>query len=107
MAKKKPKPYPKGRRLEYKVRDFFERLGFYVVRSAGSKGDFDLIAIRDGTCIGIQVKSGNKLPPESLRILSRQLGIKTMFITVVKGTMAHMYTFNPDGKESIMELRLR
>ena len=107
MAKRKAKPYPKGRRLEYKVRDFFERLGFYVVRSAGSKGDFDLIAIKDGECIGIQVKSGDKLPPENLRILSRKLGIKTMFIAVVKGTMAHMYTFNPDGKERVLELKLR
>lgn len=33
----------KGRRFEHEVRAFMESCGFYVVRSAGSKGAFDLV----------------------------------------------------------------
>lgn len=35
--------YCKGRRLEWKVRDHFAELGYYVHRSAGSKSPVDLI----------------------------------------------------------------
>ena len=42
--KKKIKKYEKGRRFEYKVKKFYEHLGYYVIRSASSKGLFDLIA---------------------------------------------------------------
>lgn len=35
----------KGRRKEHKIRDVFRQRGYYVIRSAGSLGYFDLIAI--------------------------------------------------------------
>ena len=35
-----------GRRWEWKTRKHFEKLGYYVIRSAGSKGLADLIALR-------------------------------------------------------------
>ena len=39
--------YARGRRLEYKAKHFFEREGFAVViRSAGSHGKVDVVAIR-------------------------------------------------------------
>jgi Holliday junction resolvase len=39
------KKYAKGRRFEYVVRDALVRDGWFVVRSAGSKGIVDLVAI--------------------------------------------------------------
>ncbi len=37
--------YVIGRRFEYRVQAFFRKLGYYVIRSYGSKGLFDLIAV--------------------------------------------------------------
>ena len=37
--------YYKGRSFEYRVRGFYESHGWFVIRSAGSKGIADLIAI--------------------------------------------------------------
>lgn len=39
------KKYQQGRRFEYRVRDYLIQKGYFVVRSAGSKGSADLIAI--------------------------------------------------------------
>lgn len=55
--------YTVGRCKEIYIKKKFEDLGYYVVRSAGSKGFFDLIAIKkDSTdpAIFIQVKHLNK-----------------------------------------------
>lgn len=46
-----------GIRLEYQVKQRLEQAGFLVVRSSGSHGPFDLIAILPRHCVlGIQVK---------------------------------------------------
>jgi len=37
--------YQKGRNFEYRVKKYLEEKGFFVVRSAGSHGIFDLIAV--------------------------------------------------------------
>lgn len=37
--------YDAGRRLEYKARDVLTEAGYFVVRSAGSKGPVDLVAL--------------------------------------------------------------
>lgn len=51
--------YQKGRALEYKVRDLFIKHGYFVVRSAGSKGKADLVALKAGhRPVLIQCKSG-------------------------------------------------
>jgi Holliday junction resolvase len=42
----KNKSYQKGRQFEYRVKKYFERLGYYVKRSYASKGAEDLIAIK-------------------------------------------------------------
>ena len=39
------KNYLKGRRFEWKVQKQYEKLGFEVIRSAGSKGFADLVCI--------------------------------------------------------------
>jgi len=52
----------KGRRLEHKVRDLLRERKYFVVRSAGSMGPFDLVAIPMKDCLWfetvlVQVKS--------------------------------------------------
>jgi Holliday junction resolvase len=42
----KNKSYQKGRQFEYRVKKYFEGLGYYVKRSYASKGAEDLIAIK-------------------------------------------------------------
>jgi len=52
--------YRKGHRWELKVKKMWEAKGFVVYRSAGSKGAADLIALKDGKIVLIQVKINNK-----------------------------------------------
>lgn len=37
--------YDRGRSFEWKCRDYLRGLGFWVIRSAGSKGEADLVAL--------------------------------------------------------------
>lgn len=53
-------PYERGRQLEYRVRDLLQSLGFWVVRSAGSRGLFDVYAVKNGFVLGVQCKIGNR-----------------------------------------------
>jgi len=50
--------YRKGAAKERQLKHKLEMCGWYVMRSAGSKGALDLIAIRDGCVVGFQVKVG-------------------------------------------------
>lgn len=45
-----------GRRVEHAIRDDLIARGFYVVRSAGSKGRVDLVAIGAGVVLLVQCK---------------------------------------------------
>jgi len=53
----------KGIRFEYKIRDKYLKMGYEVIRSAGSRGNFDLIAIHKEKreIIFMQLKRGSKL----------------------------------------------
>ena len=54
------KKYVKGRSFEYKLRTFFRRKGYFVVRAAGSKGPADLVAVKKGVkTLLIQAKTGS------------------------------------------------
>lgn len=57
------KHYESGRRFEYRIKNHLERIGYYVIRSAGSKGIADLVAIipvgNHSKVFLIQVKTGN------------------------------------------------
>ncbi len=50
----------KGYRVERKIRAMFEKSGWKVVRAGGSLGDVDLICIKNGKCILLQIKSTQK-----------------------------------------------
>ncbi len=64
--------YSKGRKIEYAARDRLIALGFYVIRSAGSKGLIDLVAMGPTDCILVQVKKkGSEYDKEKLDRLRR------------------------------------
>jgi len=48
--------YKKGRSFEYRVRRYYEKQGYLVIRSAGSKGIADLVAIKGDEVLLIQCK---------------------------------------------------
>ena len=48
--------YVKGRRFEYRVRDFFKNKGFVVIRAAQSK-PVDLVCLRHGQAIFVECKT--------------------------------------------------
>lgn len=52
--------YVAGRALEYAVKGYFERRGYYVIRAAGSHGACDLITFNTEEVIFIQCKVEGK-----------------------------------------------
>lgn len=74
----------KGRRAEYKSIRILEDAGYQCIRSAASKGVFDLVAVKSDDIIFCQVKSGRwpgraemdaianfEMPPNCRRIIHR------------------------------------
>ncbi|MHA1302329.1 MAG: hypothetical protein ACTSPI_01320 [Candidatus Heimdallarchaeaceae archaeon] len=77
------KRYKKGRQFEYLVMDRKRKQGFFCMRSAGSKGFADVIAIKKGRIEFIQVKMGcsmQKLEREGLIRLAESVGAIPLFI---------------------------
>lgn len=64
--------YEAGRRLEYEVRDRFRELGYHVLRTAGSHGFYDLVAIKEEQILLIQCKLVSKAS-EAARLRSQWL----------------------------------
>lgn len=54
------KPKKKGYKSEWKVRKIFEKFGWYVIRAGASLGVADLVCLKNGKCLLIQVKSTRK-----------------------------------------------
>ena len=62
--------YTTGRSLEYKVRDNLEADGYACIRAAGSKGQADIIALKPGEVLLVQVKARNpQLTPADRKTL--------------------------------------
>jgi len=53
-------PYRKGVRAERKTLAYLESLGLQAYRTAGSHGAFDIIGLRQGMLLLIQVKTGQR-----------------------------------------------
>lgn len=49
--------YARGAKVEYHVRDLYKSKGYFVMRSAGSRGAFDLLAYDKYNVIFIQCKN--------------------------------------------------
>jgi hypothetical protein len=58
-----------GRNLEWEVRHELEADGYSVIRSAGSKGAVDLIAIKAGQVLFVQVKRTTPPSPAAWNLL--------------------------------------
>ena len=70
--------YTKGISFEYSIKKKLENRGYYVCRSAGSHGAFDLVAIKNGIAWGIQCKASEYVPKtelEKLKEIGRKYGI--------------------------------
>ena len=50
----------RGYRVERKVRQIFEKYNWKVIRSGASLGEADLVCIKKGKCLLVQVKSTKK-----------------------------------------------
>lgn len=76
--------YQQGADFERWVRSILEDEGYLVMRSAGSKGPFDLIALRDEWCILIQcTRSGNYANLKKNDVLKRIRPFNLEFPVVV------------------------
>ncbi len=53
--------YKRGYRAELRAKYQLEKYGYIVMRSAASKGPFDLIGIRKSDIVGVQVKVTQRL----------------------------------------------
>ena len=69
-------PYRKGARYEYYVKRLLEEKGYLVVRTAGSHGPFDLIALdtEKREILLVQVTKRKSLPAELKRKLASLAG---------------------------------
>jgi len=78
------KNYQRGRAKEYRVKKNYEECGYYVVRAAGSHSVCDLIAMKNGVTIPIQVKpkDGYLTPKERHDI--REFEMLTKFKVIVE-----------------------
>ena len=67
--------YSRGANFERRVKRYYEDKGFLVLRSAGSHSPVDLVALRAGEVILIQVKLDGRLSMlghEQLRELAKE-----------------------------------
>lgn len=84
ISEKKPKQtqYQLGRSFEYRTRDLLKESGYYVVRSAQSKGLIDLVAMKMGRVLIVQCKRGGLLDKgewDALFSLGSEIGATPIF----------------------------
>lgn len=64
------KMYPAGKRFEYRARDVLRKRGYWVLRSPGSRGPVDLVAIKKGEVLLVQCKLNGQISNRDKDILS-------------------------------------
>jgi len=80
--------YRKGYRFEREIFNLFQSAGYFTVRSAGSHGIFDIIAIKNGVIFGIQCKYNNHISKReelAMRMAYKQFGIIPLYAYRFKG----------------------
>ena len=89
------KSYVKGRRFEHYIKDRLEAKGWIVTRSAGSKGPFDLLAVKNGKILLIQCKwrRGNMDAKNLVDIASKAGGLPIL-ATHIKGKVVFLNVNN-------------
>jgi Holliday junction resolvase len=63
-------PYRRGRRFEYRTRDYLRKQGWYVVRQPRSMFP-DLLAFREGAILLVECKLRGYMPPAERRSIVR------------------------------------
>jgi len=83
------KNYISGRNFEYRTKYFLEKRGWFVMRSHGSKGIFDLVAfppfVKEGwfnISLGIQCKKNGYIPPHEREKLNKSKNKWQMMILI-------------------------
>ena len=69
-------PYVRGRVFEYRVRDYLDRKGFFVVRQARSAFP-DIVALKKGRILLVECNVKGNLSPrerQELLLLTQRLG---------------------------------
>jgi len=61
--------YSRGYNFELRVLNYYKRRGFFAVRSSGSHGPADIVAIKNGETRLIQCKLNGYISPDELKAL--------------------------------------
>lgn len=100
------KNYLRGRRLEWQVKKDYEAAGYKVMRTAGSHGDFDLIAVYEGSLLTgivfIQCKVVKKTTPGIVASLINEVKNNTTLRNITARTKNNT-TINIDVELIIKE----
>lgn len=89
--KKKQSQYALGRSFEYRTRDIFEQAGYFVFRSAQSRGVADLIAFKKGEVLFIQCKRSGGIDKAEVNKLLNQC---------IEIGVTPLLAERPDGRET-------
>ena len=69
MVSGRGRNYRHGYNFEVRVFFYFRKLGYFTVRSSGSHGPADVMAVRKGQVLAIQCKTNGYLPKEEKKEL--------------------------------------
>ena len=75
--------YDGGADLERAAKKVLEDSGYYVVRSAGSKGAADLVALKMGEALLVQCKKGGRYLEPAERVALRKLALSVGAVCLV------------------------
>lgn len=64
--------YSFGRQFEYTTKKSLEKLGFFVIRSAGSHGAIDILACKEEIVFAIQIKTTRSKKKHTLNQLKKE-----------------------------------
>jgi len=107
IASRKPKTsaYALGRAFEYTVRNLLRKNGYFVVRSAQSKGAADLVALARGVVILVQCKRGGSIPAaekEHLLALAERIGAQAVLADRATGRGVNLQLLSAVGLHSFV-----
>ena len=94
--------YRNGARIEYKAKAELEKDGYYVIRSAGSHGVFDLVAIGFGKLRLIQLKRTRSKKPNIDKLFKKDMQLIYDFCarhTCPENTDFELWVWKKNGKE--------
>ena len=92
----------KGYRIERKIRTMFENRGWRVIRAGASLGEADLICIKKGNCILLQIKSSKKEALYYYGYLKNQLEGFPFYLVVDFG-YGKIRIMNPKHKSTALD----